>query len=135
MGSITRSFEADCDLTVFRVQGEVVAGQILDEIIAFLTGEPSQSVLWDITAGSLARISGEDMRMIARRGIDYAYRRKGGRTSIVCSTDVDYGLSRMFQTFVELMQSPFEITVSRDILAAREWLNGPGQDLTKPEKG
>jgi len=122
MGVITRSFEQESDLTVFTVVGEVNAEQVLAEILAFLKEQPTQLVLWDITAGSLAGIPNVDLRRIVERAKKYTRRRKGGHTAIVCSTVVDYGLSRMFQTFTELLQVPFEISVSRDIKSAREWL-------------
>jgi hypothetical protein len=47
--------------------------------------------------------------MIIQRGAQFADRRKGGRTAIACSREVDYGLSRMFQTFASLQHIPFEI--------------------------
>jgi hypothetical protein len=61
--------------------------------------------------------------MIVERAAEYAHRRKGGRTAIVCSMNVDYGVSRIFETFIQLLQVPFETLVSRDIEQAMEWLN------------
>ena len=123
MGLITRLFEGENDLTGFTVVGDVDAEQVLSQIISFLTGEPTQLVLWDITIGSLADISSDDLRRIVERAAPFADRRKGGLTAIVCSTDLDYGLSRMFQTFAELLQIPFAIEVFRNLQEAREWLN------------
>jgi len=128
MGVITRTLEQEKDLSVFTVVDDVDAKQILDEVLGFLTGEPTHLVLWDLRAGSLTRVTPSGFRMIAERATEMAYRRKGGRTAIVCSTDVDYGLSRMFQAFAELLQAPVEFTVSRDIVSAREWLYGLASD-------
>jgi|SRR5215472_15497610 len=124
MGVITRTIEQEKDLTVFTVVDDIDAKQVLSEVLAFLTGEPTHCVLWDIRAGSLTRVTPAGLRMIAERATELAHRRSGGRTAIVCSTDVDYGLSRMFQTFAELLQAPVEFTVSRDVTGAREWLYG-----------
>jgi hypothetical protein len=124
MGLITRTIDQDSDLTVFTVVEDVDAKQILGEVLGFLTGEPTHFVLWDIRAGSLTRVTTAGLRLIAERATELADRRRGGRTAIVCSTDVDYGLSRMFQTFAELLQAPVEFTVSKDIASAREWLYG-----------
>lgn len=123
MGSITGSLEAANDLTLVTVRGEVDAEQVLSQIITFLTGEPTRLVLWDFRAGSLARISPGELKMIAEKGAPYADRRRGGRTAVVCSKEADYGLSRMFQTFARLAHIPFEINVFRDVTEAREWLN------------
>jgi hypothetical protein len=123
MGRIDSSLEAANDLTVVTVVGEVDVGQVLSQIITLLTGEPTQLVLWDIRAGSLAGISRDELRMIVEEGAPYADRRRGGRTAVVCSKEVDYGISRMFQAFASLGRIPFEIEVFRDIRGAREWLN------------
>ena len=123
MGRIDSSLEAANDLTVVTVVGEVHVGQVLSQIITFLTGKPTQLVLWDIRAGSLAGISRDDLRLIVEKGAPYADRRIGGRTAIVCSKELDYGISRMFQTFANIEHIPFEIEVFRDIRGAREWLN------------
>lgn len=123
MGHITRLFEVENDLTVFTVVDEVDAEQVLSQILSFLTGEPTQLVLWDITVGSLERISSDDLWMIVKRVAPFADRRKEGQTAIVCLDDLDYGLSRMFQSFAEIMQVPIEINVFRNLEKAREWLN------------
>jgi hypothetical protein len=123
MGHITSSLEAASDLTIVTVVGEIDAEQVVSQIISFLTGEPTQLVLWDIREGSLARLSSKDLQMIVERGAQFADRRKGGRTAIVCSKELDYGFSRMFQTFASLQHIPFEINVFRNLEKAREWLN------------
>jgi hypothetical protein len=123
MGHITSSLEAENDLTVVTVVGKVDAEQVLRQIISFLTGEPTQLVLWDFREGSLADLSRADLQRIVKRGAPFADRRKGGRTAIVCSREVDYGLSRMFQSFASVQHIPFEIKVFRDIQEARKWLS------------
>jgi hypothetical protein len=123
MGHITSILEAESELTVVAVVGDVDAEQVLSQIISFLTGEPTQLVLWDFREGSMASLSSIDLQMIVKRGAEFADRRKGGRTAIVCSKDLDYGLGRMFQTFASLQHIPFEIQVFRSQEEAREWLN------------
>jgi len=123
MGHITSTLEAESDLTVVTVVGKVDAEQIASQIISFLAGEPTQLVLWDIREGSLVSLSSNDLQMIVKRGAQFADRRRGGRTAIVCSKDLDYGLSRMFQAFASLQHIPFEIDVFRNLEEAREWLN------------
>ena len=122
MGVITRSFEPENDLTIFAVSGSVDAEQLTTQIISFLKGEPTQLVLWDITEGSLAAIPAKDLRMIVDLASPFAHRRKGGRTAIVCTTDLNFGLSRMFQSFAELMHIPFEMHVFRVFEEAKGWL-------------
>src|SRR3954471_19824433 len=123
MGHITSSLAADGDLTIVTLVGEVNAEEVASQIISFLTGEPTQLVLWDFREGSLASLSSKDIQMIIQRGAQFADKRKGGRTAIVCSKKVNYGLGRMFQTLASLQHIPFEINVFWDIEEAREWLD------------
>lgn len=119
MGIITKSFEAENNLTVFTVVGEISAEQILGQSIAFLADNPSQLVLWDFRLASLANISGAELRMMIEQGKPFADSRKGGLTAIVCAKEIDYGISRMFQTLAEILEIPFEIQVFRNIQDAR----------------
>jgi hypothetical protein len=84
MGHITSSLEAENDLTAVTVAGKVDVEQVLGQIISFLSGEPTQLVLWDFREGSLAGLSSADLQLLVERGAPLAYSRKGGRTAIVC---------------------------------------------------
>ena len=110
------------DLTIVTVEGSVTADQVREHIVSFLTSEPTRLVLWDLRRGSLAAISSQSIQMIVSAGAPHAHRRQGGRTAIVSSRDLDFGLSRMFQTIAELEHVPFEIRVFRDLNAAMAWL-------------
>ena len=124
--------DAEHDLTVFTVVGTVDAAAISDHIMAFLTGDPTPLVLWDIRAGSVTGLSLVDVMGIITRAVPVAERRRGGRTAIVCAQPLDYAVSRMFQSWAEAMQIPFEIAVFRDHAEARGWLHesrrGEGAD-------
>ena len=122
-GHIRRVTDAEHDLTVFTVVGAVEAAEVSGHIMAFLTGDPTPLVLWDIRAGSVTGLSIVDVLWIIKRGKPLADRRRGGRTAIVCAQTLDYAVSRMFQSVAEAMQIPFEIGVFRDHEEARRWLN------------
>jgi hypothetical protein len=132
VGHIIRVTDAEHDVTVFTVGGAVDAAEVSGHIMAFLTGDPTPLVLWDIRAGSVAGLSLVDVMWIIKRAEPFADRRRGGRTAIVCAQTLDYAVSRMFQSFAEVMQIPFEIAVFRDHEEARRWLNesmgGEGAD-------
>jgi hypothetical protein len=119
---ITRSFEAQNNLTVFTVVDAVNAEQVVAQVVPFLSGEPTQLVLWDCGAGSFALMATKDLQCIVDRGKPFADKRRGGRTAIVCVTDLDYGLCRIFRAYADLSQIPFEINIFRRHNEAREWL-------------
>ena len=125
MANITRSISPGNRLTVFTVRGKANADEVIDEIVDFLNGAATPLVLWDFTAGSLAGIPSEGLQRIVEKGKQFAEIRLGGRTGIVCSKEVDYGLARMFQSFAELARVPFEISVFRRMEDARAWLDEP----------
>jgi hypothetical protein len=120
---IRRVTDAEHDVTVFTVVGAVEAAEVSDHIMAFLTGAPTQRVLWDFRTGSVTSLSIVDVLWIIQRAKPLADRRRGGRTAIVCAQTLDYAVSRMFQSFAEAMQIPFEIAVFRAHDEARRWLN------------
>ena len=127
MGSITRSVESSTGVTMFTVVGEADALEILNQIVTFLREAPTMRVIWDIRNGTLSPLSPHDLRMIVERAGPLTHVRAGGRTAIVCSRAVDFGLSRMFQTFAELAAIPFEIRVARDLDDARRWIEAGGR--------
>jgi hypothetical protein len=119
---ITRSLEAQNDLTVFTVGDRVDTEQVLAQVTSFLTEHPTQFALWILKAGSLEGLVRKDLQNIVDRGRTLGESRRGGRTAIVCATDLDYGLCRMFRTYGEIAQLPFEINVFRTQDEARAWL-------------
>jgi hypothetical protein len=123
MGTISRITSAEEGITYFRVLEEVDAEQVLSQIISFLTGSPTRLVIWDIGGGTLRKLSASDLKMIIARAKPYTGSRAGGRTAIVCTNEVDFGLSRMFEAFAESYEIPFEIRVFRDREKARAWLD------------
>jgi hypothetical protein len=98
--------DAEHDVTVVTVVGAVDAAAVSGHIMAFLTGDPTPLVLWDIRAGSVTSLSIVDVMGIIKRAKPFADRRRGGRTAIVCAQPLDYAVSRMFQSCAEAMQIP-----------------------------
>jgi hypothetical protein len=124
MGSITRS-SPEADLTLFEVVGDADAEHVLRQVVAFLHEAPTPLVLWDFSRGSMRVMTSQDLRAIATRAAPFTDVRRGGRTAILCPRDVDFGLGRMFQAFVEILAAPFDLMVFRDSDEARAWLMEP----------
>jgi hypothetical protein len=121
---ITISIEAQNNLTVFTVKDVVDSEQLLAQVVSFLAESPTPLALWDLKPGSLASMASKELQSIVDRGKQFAESRRGGRTAIVCATDLDYGLCRMFETYAEISDLPFAINVFRNHREAREWLSG-----------
>jgi hypothetical protein len=121
--SISRTVESDTNTTVFRVTGEADVDRIVTEIIEFLVTAPTRLAIWDLSDASLRGMNASDLREIVRRAGPFTGSRAGGRTAIITGNDLDFGLSRMFATFADLHEIPFEICVFRDSQSARAWLS------------
>jgi hypothetical protein len=79
-------------------------------------------VLWDFSKASLSRISSNQIETILDYIKQHAEKRAGGKTAIVVSKTLEYGMSRMIQTLSELISIPLEIKIFRSIEEAVQWL-------------
>ena len=79
------------------------------------------NVLWDLQEADFSSISNEDVRSL----MEYVGKQwgKGGKSkaALVVSHDLDYGLSRMYQSMMEGATSS-KIDIFRDINEAKEWI-------------
>lgn len=122
MAKITKSYESDIDLTIFTIVGEITFDEVLDHTRTFLSGKPSKLALWDFTSGTIARISSQELKEIAKQGDVISARIEGGKGAILAPKDIDYGMSRIFQVFSEIEDFPLEVEIFRDLNAAKKWL-------------
>ena len=76
--------------------------------------------LWDHRGVREAPESTDDLREAAAFSNEVRDLFAGGRVAIVVSSDLDFGLARMFQVFAE--GSGIDHEVFRDRDAARDWL-------------
>ena len=119
---ITQQLDRESDLTTVVVSGAVDVEQMKTQVLGFLKGEPTQRVLWDIRNGSLEKLSMDDMRAIITEAAPHAHKRCGGRTAVLCTRAVDFGLARMFELVAEAYHIPFEIRVFLNEQHALDWL-------------
>jgi len=115
----------DAELSTFVAQGALSPDEILKAYSVVLNSSPTRLTLLDLSSASLAHISGDSMRELARRVAELGKkRRKAGRTAIVCSRDVDFGMARMFSTLASLEGHPLKFAVFPGPNSARAWLRG-----------
>lgn len=110
------------DLTIFRVEGELSADEILKYSIKHYGSYPTKFVLWDATKGSASNIGVETFRQIAIKVKRHMDKRSGGKTALVSRSDIDFGLSRMYSTFAEFEKLPVKYGAFRNIDDAMRWL-------------
>ena len=122
MKKITKKFDSENDMTVVTVIGKVTANEIIAAITDFYEGSVTSIILWDLTQGDLSEIGSSDVEIIADLSVKYAEKRPSGKTAVVGSDDLAFGLSRMYEMTKELVKLPFETKTFRDIDEALKWL-------------
>ena len=111
------------DLTTFTLNGVTSADDLMDTLKSFFDGKPTAKVLWDLREAEFEKgMTNEDLEKLAK----YSRRRQPpsarGKTAIVASSDLAYGLSRTFGAFAEIegVKNPVEVFRSMD--KAVKWL-------------
>jgi hypothetical protein len=118
-------FPADIDAAVFEVAGEFSVADYLDAMDRFMRSEgfyPGINSIWDVRQAVTDAITGEDLQVIAEHIKKIASKRgPKWKVAIVVGSDLNYGLSRMFQAYTG--SSPGEAQVFRSIEEAEAWIS------------
>jgi len=112
------------ELTVFIVSGELTFDEQIRALREYYEGEPTRNAIWDFRAITGSRITSEELRQIIAFTKWYEDRRPGGKTALVASTQLDFGLGRMSHALAEREGLPWQIRVFRSIEEALEWIEG-----------
>jgi len=122
MANITVKVVPENDLTIFAVEGNLSADEILKYSSTHYDKTPTQLVLWDATQGSVSNIGINDFRRIAFDIKKNTIKRAGGKTALVGKFDIDFGSARMYEVFAESEGIPITYKAFRDVDDAMTWL-------------
>ena len=110
------------DLTIHSCSGSLTKEEFMDAIQSFYKENPTRYVIWDFAKASLADIPSDCVRrsteMVKRLGVA----RRNGKSAVIASSDLEYGLARMFQIMTDNGEIPFKIKVFRYFGEATQWL-------------
>jgi len=110
------------DLTIFRVSGEVGAGEQLAAMQSFFETGPTGDVLWDFREVEGERYFYEDVKEVLDLCRNKSALRPPGKTAIVTAKPVDFGLARMAKSLSEAMELPWEVRNFTSMEEAVDWL-------------
>jgi hypothetical protein len=123
MGSVQTRFLAAKDRVVTTICGELVASELMDTA-ARLYDNPQfhsgMSTVLDLR-GAIPAVTAHNVRMIVSFMSKNLGRRGKGRCAIVVSREVDYGMARMAQAYLD--EVGVELAVFRDLADAEHWLD------------
>jgi hypothetical protein len=127
---ISKQIDQARQLTVLTVVGEVSFVEMRQTIESFWEApELTLNVLWDYRQADMSKLSREDHEALVRVGLRYRDRhdeRTGGKTAIIASTDLEYGMNRASQTLTYLEGYPFMVRTFRTAEEAEAWLGEAG---------
>lgn len=122
--AISTTIDLETGIRMHTVTGQPQRNELFDMLRNLYSRpdfDPNRDVLWDMREADLTAFSTEDIQAIR----DLAGRHWGAggasRAALVVSTDVDFGLTRMYEMLMSA-SSTNEVRVFRDIDEAREWL-------------
>ncbi|HUL29981.1 MAG TPA: hypothetical protein VLZ03_05950 [Thermodesulfobacteriota bacterium] len=110
------------NLTVHVVTGPVSEQEMYGTLEEFYKREPTALLLWDLSKADLSWVTPNMLQRFVRKAVKLGARRRGGRTAVVAPEDLQYGLGRMTEAFVESESAPFSFHVFRSRQDALSWL-------------
>jgi hypothetical protein len=122
MATIDTNIDTSFQLTIHTIVGEVSAEEISDKIKTYSESGPTDFVLWDFSRAGLDKIKSHHVEQFISLTSQYSSYRKGGKTALVFSSDLGFGLGREFDTYLDLKGSRIPYMTFRRKEDALQWL-------------
>ena len=122
---VTSHIDTAKDLTTFTVTGVLSFDEVMPEIEAFHTGEPTKHVIWDLRETTDVQFTSKQVERVATYQPPYDGKREAGKTAIVAQEDFLFGLSRMLEIHNNIGKALYTIMVFRSKDEAYQWLDLP----------
>jgi len=108
------------DLTVVKVTGNLVVGQLREAMDKYYAGPPTRYCIIDLIGGSWSSIPVEKFN----QSIEHISRvdREGGKTALVFGSDADFGIGRMIESNLSLGNFQKQIECFRSLEKAFDWV-------------
>lgn len=113
----------EADFTEHIATGDVCDSEMFAAQTEFYENGPTRLQLWDMSRCAVKEVTIGGMRTFIERAARQGKVRKNGRTAVIVSSQLQYGLARMAEIFGEFAHMPFEFRVFKDREEAVDWLN------------
>jgi hypothetical protein len=113
-------------LTVFTGEGEISYSETWETMSRdYKSIHPgtTKNILWDLRNASVASITASQVTKLADLSDNYSKQRGGGKTAIVASHDLNFGVAKEYEG--QTMSLSREFVVFRDIDKAYKWIEEP----------
>jgi hypothetical protein len=122
MDSINTTIDDSLQFTIHTIKGKVSPEEIIDKIKTYSKNGPTELVLWDFSKADLSNIKFEHVETCISLASQYLNHRNSGKTALVFSSDVGYGLGRIFETRIDIIDSKIPYMTFRNKKDALKWL-------------
>jgi hypothetical protein len=119
---ITQTADRENDVTIFTASGRVTYSEQMSVLKSFYAAKPTANVIWDLRDLSGPRLSSAELKKIVSSIKERGHTRKRGKTALVSTADLDFGLSRMVETYAENKNLAWQIQSFRTMKTARHWI-------------
>jgi hypothetical protein len=123
MSDIKIEIDKARDLTIHIITGKTSPEEIISTLESFYNN-PTKHLLWDFSQADVSGITGDDLKHILSVADKYANRRPQGKTAILATSDLPFGLGRQYSILGNLHESPVHIEPFRSYDMAIKWLLG-----------
>ncbi|MCP4599367.1 MAG: hypothetical protein GY847_02330 [Proteobacteria bacterium] len=121
---ITFQHDGSRNLTVFTIVGETSFDDYKETLASHFDSDPTDYLLFDFTARGpiIKRLTNEQIAELAEFAKQNERPGKITKTALVVTTDVDFGLSRMYENLADLQDNLGEMGIFRSLEEAYDWL-------------
>jgi len=119
---IEQTTDSSRNLTIFKGTGAVRAEQVVAALLEFYRSGSTLNALWDLTEADLTGVDAGEIDRVITTAKEHAHLREGGKTAILVSRTVDFGIARRYEITSETRQHPISHYVFRDRDEALKWL-------------
>jgi len=119
--SISSHIDKAKKMTTYTVTDKLTFDEAMAEVKLFYN-RPTKNVMWDLRSVSELKFSTEEVKTLA--GLDKrieSSNRINGKTAIVATQDLYFGLGRVFKTLSEMYKVPFTVMIFRTMKEAEKW--------------
>lgn len=128
MAEYIKTIDAERNLTVIRVVGDLILEEIEDAVIEFYANDPTPNLIWDMTQANAQRLSTDDIKRIITYSRPRSGTRARARTAFVLGDDLEFGLSRMYGSLAAAHRLPVAIGTYRSMDEAMAWITTNDDD-------
>ncbi len=109
---ITTEIDNDKQLTSHTAIGDVPFEELMTAIKQAWEGPQTMNIVWDFSKGTVD-LSSEQIKAISNHIKHHSEKRREGKTAIIVSRDLGYGMARMGGTLVEMKGATYKINTFR----------------------